>query len=167
MIEFKTTLWHAFFIGIPFSVFAVGSFLWKPRLWLHSLPPDIVKKAAPKTETEKKWTNYVMLPSVLLILPGLSACSVIYLAVGSHADFSFVGVLIHLYSIWAFIHLWDLLIIDGGAILIINPAHPPIPGTEGAKGWSDFNFHFRAFLKALLMTWLFVLPAAAILAWIL
>jgi hypothetical protein len=82
-------------------------------------------------------------------------------------DLSFSGILIHLYGIWAIVHLWDFLIIDCGAILLIDPKNPPIAGTENAKGWKDVGFHFRALLLALRMSILFVLPVAGILCLIL
>jgi hypothetical protein len=78
----------------------------------------------------------------MLILPGLSVGSVIYLAKMSTTEFSFLGILVHLYGIWIFVHLWDLIIIDGGAMLLIDPNNPLIPGTEGAAGWKDFTFTF-------------------------
>ena len=41
------------------------------------------------------------------------------------------GEFLHLYGIWVIVHLWDLIIIDFGHILLINPDSPPIPNTEG------------------------------------
>lgn len=160
MINFTTTLFHALLICIPFSIFVLTSFLTKPRLWLHSLPEDIQRKAHPKTKKEKQLTQFILLPVFLIILPGLSIASLIYIGISTSADISFMAASVHLYGIWAFVHLWDLVIIDGIFMLTIDEHHPPIPGTEGAKGWKDLGFHFRSFLKAVVFSALFVLPAA-------
>jgi hypothetical protein len=151
-------------ICIPFSLFALISFWTKPRLWLHSLPTDIQQKTNPKTKEEKQLTQFMLLPIFLIILPGLSVASLIYMGSTMIEDITLIGALIHLYGIWAFVHLWDLLIIDGISMLIIDKNHPPIPGTEGAAGWSDFGFHFRSFLKAVVFSAFFVLPAAFIIS---
>ena len=165
MIPFTTTLLHGFLICLPFTIFALVSFHINPRLWLHSLPADIQRISPPKTVGEIKLTRYVLLPLFLLILPGLSALSTIYVVLKMHIDLSFQGAFLHLYTIWIVVHLWDFLIIDCGFAFFTSPQHPPIAGTEGAKGWRDYGFHFRSLLKAIVLSALFVLPAAALIAW--
>jgi hypothetical protein len=117
-----------------------------------------------KTEMEKKQTRYLLLPLLLLILPGLSLLSVIYIAKTTHADLSLIAILLHLYGMWTIVHLWDFLVIDCTAIILVNPLHPPIPGSEGARGWTNYGFHIRAMLKAILMSALFILPASLVLS---
>jgi hypothetical protein len=160
VINFSTTLLHGLLIAIPFSLFALISFWSNPRLWLHSLPEDIQQKTDPKTKRERNLTRFVLLPLVVLILPGLSIVSLIYIYRTMEIDFTFTGALLHLYGIWIFVHLWDLVIIDGISMMIIDKNNPPIKGTEGAEGWKDFNFHFRAFIKATMASAVFVVPAA-------
>lgn len=41
----------------------------------------------------------------------------------------------------------DLLIPDWLIFVAIQPKFIILPGTEGAKGYRDYGFHFRAFLK--------------------
>jgi hypothetical protein len=166
-IDLFTTLSHGLLICLPFSLFVLVTFLWRPRLWLHSLPSDIQQKAGPKTEAEKKITQNLLLPLFLTILPGLSTASVFYLDWTTSIDFSLMSILFHLYGIWLTVHLWDLLIIDLGFVVWIDPSHPPIPGTEGAKGWKDLSFHFRSFLKATVISAIFVVPISVLLSIIL
>lgn len=71
---------------------------------------------------------------------------------------SFFQILIHLYGIWVIVHAWDFLVIDGLAMLLTNPLHPPIRGTENAIGWRDYAFHFKSFIRAVMMSAIFVLP---------
>jgi hypothetical protein len=166
MIDLSTSLIHGLFVCIPFTVFVAITFGKWPRLWLHSLPADIAAMAQPKTSQEKNVTKYVLLPVYLLILPGLSITSVFIVRGNANVELSFVSILVHLYCIWFVVHLWDLIIIDSIAMLIIDPQHPPIPGTEGARGWTDYNFHIRSFIRAVVMSALFVTPAALILSFI-
>jgi hypothetical protein len=161
MIGFSTTLLHGLFICLPFSVFAVLTFWCWPRLWLHSLPPDIAEMAGSKTDAEIRNTRWLVLP-VLIILPGLSVASALYAGQATHTDLTVLGAFIHIYGIWLVVHLWDLVIIDFGHVLLIDPQRPPVPNTEGASGYKDYRFHFDAFLKACRLSLLFVVPAAVV-----
>jgi len=103
-----------------------------------------------------------LLAIYLLILPGLSIVSALVASQG--IELTFIGAFIHIYGVWIIVHVWDFAVIDLAHVLLINPARPPIKGTEGAKGWRDLSFHFRSLLKAVLMSAIFVVPAAALLA---
>lgn len=166
MIPLADSLVTGLVLCVPFTVFVVTTFRQMPRVWLHSLPPDIVRAAGPKTAREVRVTRYVMLPIFVVILPGLSGVSAIWLAHRSGLDPSFGAAVLHLYVVWTVVHAWDFLVIDGLYTAWIDPAQPPTPGTEGAKGWKDYGFHFRSFLKAVLMSATMVVPLAALVAWI-
>ena len=106
MISLTTSLLHGLLICAPFTAFAAYS-LWRwPRLWLHSLPPDIAEMAGPKSEAETKQTKWLLIP-MLLILPGLSIASTMYVGQVTQTNLSLIGALIHIYGIWLIVHLWD------------------------------------------------------------
>ncbi|MBX3046886.1 MAG: hypothetical protein KF698_07810 [Anaerolineales bacterium] len=159
VIPLSTTLLHALLLCIPFTIFVLVSFWGWPRLWLHSLPEDIAKMAGPKTAAEQRATKFLLVP-YLLILPGLSVASAVYSAQSANIDLSFVGALVHLYLIMIVVHVYDFAVIDFVHTLLIDPANPPIKGTEGARGWKDMRFHFRSLLKAIPNSAIFVVPAA-------
>ena len=165
MIPPLTTLTHALLLCIPFTLFAVGVFWWRPRLWLHSLPPDIQRMAGPKTVAEENMTK-CMLPVMLLILPGLSTVSALNAQPATGSHLTILGVVLHLGLVWFLVHAWDLLVIDAAHMKLIDPNKPPIAGTQGAAGWRDFGFHTRAFVKACVMSLLFVLPMSLIVSWV-
>ncbi len=163
MLPISTTLVHGLLICIPFSLFVLVTFARWPRLWLHSLPADIQEMAGPKTAVEERRTKLLLIP-YLLILPGLSIASALLAARVANINLSVLGAALHIYGIWIVVHLWDLLIIDCGYALLMDPQRPPIPGTAGAKGYRDYAFHVRAFLRAVPMSALFVLPSALLVA---
>lgn len=161
MIPARMTILHGLLICLPFTLFVIITFSKWPRLWLHSLPPDIAAMAGPKTPEEVKQTRLLVIP-VLLILPGLSFASALYAATRLGIDLSFLGAVRHIYGIWVIVHLWDLVVIDWGYALIMDPQRPPIAGTAGARGYRDYAFHFRAFVRAVIMSALGVLPLSLI-----
>jgi hypothetical protein len=160
VLPLSTTLVHGLLICLPFSAFVLVSFWRWPRLWLHSLPPDIARLAGPKTPEEETQTRYLLV-AFLLILPGPSLLSAVLAAEAASVDLSFVGALAHIYGIWVIVHVWDFVVIDCGYAALMDPRRPPIPGTEGAKGYKDYAFHFRMLLRAVVMSALFVVPGAA------
>jgi hypothetical protein len=143
---------------IPFTVVVLTSFLLKPRLWLHSLPPDIQAMAPPKTPAERQLTNW-MGGLVLFCFFGIP----ILLTWNRHLQyaggFSSVEALAHLYGVWMLVNVWDLVGIDWPYAYWVDPLRPPIPGTEGAVGYKDYAFHAKAFFKASVLSLVLLVPA--------
>ncbi len=146
MINSSLLLIDGTILTIIFSVFVISGFLWNPRIWIHSFPADIQALAPPKTDQEKRWTVMFALPFFIFIFGGLTVTAIRY---GS--DNGFWGLLLHTYLIWQIVSLFDLVLLDWGSMLLIDPQNPPCPGTEGAKGYRDFAHHFFGFLKGSVM----------------
>lgn len=144
---------------VPFSIVVWVSFLSMPRLWLHSLPPDIQAMAQPKTAAERRLTA-VMGVLVLLSFFGVPMALTWRLQAEMSGGLSFAAAFTHLYGVWMVVNLWDLLLIDWPYAYFVNPERPPIPGTGGARGYKDYGFHSRAFLKASVFSLAFIVPAA-------
>lgn len=161
MIPASTTLLHGLELCVPFTIFVVVTFWRWPRLWLHSLPSDIQDLAGPKTEVELRQTKWLLVV-YLILLPGGSIASIVYASTQLSNELTIMGAFVHLYGIWLCIHLWDLVIIDVGHMLLINPESPPIPGTEYAAGYGNLGFHGLSFLRACVMSLFFVIPAAVV-----
>jgi hypothetical protein len=139
----------AIFIAV-FTIFVLGSVRLKPRIWLHDFPADIQALAAPKTEEEKRLTRMVGIPLVIIafVLPIVLGWN---LKAVLGANYSFLGAWIYAYGLWFGFNLWDLIVLDWLGFTLIDPQHPPFPGTEGAAGWRDYAFHFHGFLKGSMM----------------
>lgn len=77
---------------------------------------------------------------------------------------SFGRAFTHLYGVWMIVNLWDLLLIDWPYAYFVNPGRPPIPGTAGARGYRNYRFHLKAFLKASVLSLLIIVPAALLIS---
>jgi len=69
---------------------------------------------------------------------------------------------IQLYLIFTMVSLTDLIILDWLIFCIITPAFIIIPGTQGARGYKDYQFHFIGFLKGAVIYGAFSLILAGI-----
>ena len=148
---------------IPFSIIVWASFLSMPRLWLHSLPPDIQAMAPPKTGAERRMTGF-MGALVLLSFFGVPAALTWRLHAATSGGLSFLEALSHLYGVWLVVNLWDLVLIDWPYAYFVNPDRPPIPGTAGARGYKDYGFHAKAFVKASIFSLVIIVPAALVIS---
>jgi hypothetical protein len=164
-VSFSRVLADGLLACVPFSVVVWTTFLSKPRLWLHSLPPDIQAMAPPKTEGERRLTAW-MGTLVLLCFFGVPAALTWRLHDAMPGGLSFAQALAHLYGVWMVVNLWDLVLIDWPYTYLVNPARPPIPGTAGARGYKDYGFHARAFLTASLFSLAIIVPAALVISWL-
>jgi len=150
---------------VPFSLVVWVTFLLKPRLWLHSLPSDIQEMAGPKTVAERRMTIWVG-ALVLLCFFGVPIVLTWRLHAEVPGGLTVGEALVHLYAVWMIVNLWDLVAIDWPYALVVDPRRPPIPGTEGARGYKDYGFHLRAFLKASVLGLVIIVPAAVLIAWL-
>jgi hypothetical protein len=148
---------------IPFSIVVWASFRLRPRMWLHSLPRDIQDLAPPKTDAERRLTAWVG-PVVLFTFFGVPILMTWRLHAGTAGGLSFAEALTHLYGVWMIVNAWDLVAIDWPYAYFVDISRPPIPGTAGARGYKDYGFHGRAFLKASVFGLAVIVPAAAAIA---
>jgi len=146
MIDVRLLLLDGSILTAVFAAFVVGPMLWKPRMWLHDFPADIQARVPPKTEEERRLTKRFAVPFFVVLLAGFAITGLRY----GDAN-GFWGLALHLYLIWQMINLFDLVVLDWGGMHLIDPRRPPLAGTEGAKGYRDYGFHFVGFLKGSVM----------------
>ncbi|MEL6661255.1 MAG: hypothetical protein AAFX98_05985 [Pseudomonadota bacterium] len=118
------------------------SFRLMPRIWLRDLPEDIQNMAPAISPAEIRIANRIGLAVVGILLVGLIAST---LRVGFENGFWLAA--LHAYLVFQLFNLFDLVVLDWGILLAIDPENPPIEGTERADGWSDYGFHARKSLK--------------------
>lgn len=148
-------------LTLVFSVFVVGTILWKPRIWLQDFPADIQALIPPKTDEEKRLTVLFAVPFFIILFGGLGLSAARY-----GTEEGFAALALHIYLVWQMVNLFDLVVIDWGGMMLVDPQNPPLPGTEGAKGYRDFAFHFIGFIKGSVMGVVLALITAGI-VWVL
>ena len=131
---------------VLFGAFVVGTLLWRPRIWLHDFPPDLQARMPEKTAEERRLTTLLAVPWLALLFGGL-----IYAGVRFGVDHGYLDLALHVYLLWQIVNLFDLVVIDWGGMHLVDPRDPPFEGTEGAKGYRDWGFHFVAYLKGSVM----------------
>lgn len=136
-------------LSILMFFFIFGSLYFNPELWLGDYPPDVREKYGPaseKTQRQKKW---ISIPFVLVLL-GILIASLAQLPGLAGNQTTFPIVFLSIYIIFMVFNLVDLLVFDWLIALTIRPKFMILPGTEGLKGYHDYGFHFRGFLKGTL-----------------
>lgn len=128
------------------------------RLMLQDYPKSIQNATTPKTKLEKKQTILFGIP-FLTVLVGYPLWFGFSIATGNTGYWTLVE---HIYILAMIGNVFDLLVLDWLVICFITPQLIVIPGTEGNTGYKDYLFHFRGFLKGVLITFVLSLILACI-----
>jgi hypothetical protein len=141
---YKIILDGLFLSGIA-SIFILVTFRLYPRLWRQDYPPDIQDLVPPKTFKEKQISLIVGIPFLILLFtfPLISTWMVKTQQTG---ESSFTLLAVHAFGVAFVFNLVDLLVLDWLIFCLITPKFIVLPGSEGAKGYKDYWFHFRGFL---------------------
>ncbi|MEM9495782.1 MAG: hypothetical protein AAGA09_07240 [Pseudomonadota bacterium] len=146
MIDLKLLLTDGSVICLIVGALVAVSFCWRPRIWLRDLPRDIQEMAAPMTPGERRSVAIIGLLIVGMLFSGV---------VISTLRFGFahgvLAALLHAYLIFQLFNLFDLVVLDWGMMMLIDPARPPIAGSENARGYRDFGFHAIKSLKGVVL----------------
>ena len=157
MVNTQLILIDGTLLTLFFSVFVVGSIIWNPRLWLQDFPADIQAMIPSKTDEEKRQTLIMSIPFFVILFGGFGITAARY-----GDENGFWALVLHIYLIWQVINVFDLLIIDWCGMMLVDPMNPPLPGTEGAKGYRNFAFHLIGFIKGSVMGVVMALVTAGV-----
>lgn len=148
-MDISVILMHGLIVSllITFAMLFVG--MKGPRLMLQNYPKSIQDATTPRTKREKKL-------GILYAIPLLAIMILYPLIVGyyyyHHSDFTLLQTIFLTWGILLFFNLYDLLVLDWLIICAITPRFVVVPGTEGNKGYKDYLFHFKGFLKGIIIT---------------
>ncbi len=132
-------------LSVVMGVIFLGIAYVNPEIWLNDYPPDIRERFGPMSEKAKRQRTLAGIP-VFLLLFGTIALSAFRLTrIGG--DEAFFAVFFGTFIVLLVFNLVDLLLLDWLVFTTLKPGFVVLPGTEGARGYSDYGFHFRAFLK--------------------
>lgn len=143
---------NGFFFGLILSLFMSALILltlWiNPTIWAERAPEDIRQAVGPVDERTRR------LKRVFVLITLLGLISIVLLSLfrlySLQGELTFWSVFLNLFILVTVWNLVDLILIDWLLLCVIQPKFMIMPGTEGLKGYSDFSYHFRGFLKGLL-----------------
>jgi hypothetical protein len=151
MPDLTLLLWHGLVYGTVLSVLMVVAFIGiaflNAEVWLPDYPPDIRQRFGQMSEKARRQRRLLGVPVALLLLGVLVFSAVRFAQIGDGSTFLavFFGIFVELLVF----NVVDLIVLDWLLFVTIRPAFVVLPGTEGAEGYGDYGFHFRAFLKGL------------------
>ena len=160
-------LLFAAIFSLIMSVIIIFSLRRNPMVLAERGPEDIRQAVGPideRSRTQRRTFGILILLFLLVIL--ILSIYRLNLIQGGLTFWSvFLNILI-IVMVW---NLVDLLVIDWLFLIVIQPKFIIIPGTEGLKGYKDFGFHFRGFLKGLVYSvviGLLIAGISVLFAWI-
>lgn len=138
---------HGFLLSFLLTSLLLISQLVNPEIMLNDYPSDVRKAYGSPRSPHVRWQRAVASLTFILITTLVLTAS--FRALSSPIRFfeGFVNVLV----VFMTFNVVDLLIIDWLIFVRLQPAFLILPGTEGLAGYSDYWFHFRAFLKGTVM----------------
>jgi hypothetical protein len=143
------------------SILILGSLYFNPEIWLDDAPLDIRQRVGPISERAKRQRRLLGIPTFVFVI-GLLIHSIVRLSQANAGILTFEAVFLSTFLIVQVFNVVDLLIIDWLIVATIRPTFIMVPGTEDLKGYSDYGFHFQAFLKGLVGSLIASLVIAAL-----
>ena len=137
-------------LSVMMSILIVGSLRLSPESWIGDYPKDIQEKYGPISERSQRLKWVFGLP--ILILPLLFGWVLLLrLQEIAGSPVLYWPVALAVFVMWMVFNLVDLLVIDWLFFVYLQPDFVVLPGTEGMAGYSDYWFHFRAFLVGVVL----------------
>lgn len=129
-------------ISSVFTCFVYLTLYLNPWLWLEDYPDDVreIIMSPPDYQIQK----IVIGVMGITIIVVMTVRSTLRWANNHLSDIRFIHVFVYVFLIVQFINLWDLLVIDWFIFTWITPEFVVLSGTEGAEGYNNYLFHFKA-----------------------
>ena len=145
MIDIQNIVYDGLILSACVSLFITITMWVNPRIWLHDYPKDIQAMVPPKSEREKRLSLLLGIP-FLVFMFAYPFYSTLTFRNTTPGEISFVMLAINAFGVIFTFNLIDWLILDWLMFCTITPSFVVIPGSEGARGYKDYGFHFRGFL---------------------
>ncbi|MED1798834.1 nitroreductase [Brevibacillus porteri] len=142
MLELSCILLEGALLSVVFLVILLVTLYYNPRIWLKDYPKDI--QQAVKERTKKETRQFTYIGTLIMALVAVPFITSLYY---TGDQVTFAGAFLHFYIVFTIVSLVDLLILDWFVFCWITPRFIIIPGSNGAKGYKDYRFHFIGFLK--------------------
>lgn len=154
---------HGLLYGLVLSVlmstlFITAAYL-NPEIMLRSYPPDIKARYGPGRPETKRQRSLASM-ALLVIMGGTFTSALLTLP----EPLTFVTAFICIFVVMFIFNVVDLVIIDWLVFVTLQPRFVVLPGTEGLVGYKDYAFHFKAFLRGMVLCFVVGLIVAGIAA---
>jgi len=161
MLAFQTGFVYGIVFSLLFSSLLLVMIKINPVGLLDGLPPDIKARYGPVSEkTQRIRKPFSLL--FLLIVFGVPLLAIRRYDLMTGGAPTFIDILVISFTIFMVFNVVDLIILDWLVICTITPKFIVLPGTEGMAGYKDFGFHFRGFLKGIVVSFVSALFFAGI-----
>lgn len=149
-------LTHLIIYNLTISVILYASLAYNPRMWMHRMPPEVVRKVPPRTPGEKRllWIFGVPFLLLLVIYP------IVYV---SQQDTGFLNTFLIFMAFFAGFAVWDTLVLDLLIFCTLTPRFVLMPGTERGD-YANKKYHLASGAKGLVISIVFSAVSAAIFA---
>ena len=164
-MNFGLLLAHGGLLSLIASLIIIFSLKANPRMWLQNYTEEIQAQVPPKTKKEERQGLLVGIP-FLLFLFGIPLASTFLFETQSGGEVSYLLLAAHAFGVSMVFNLVDLLLLDWLMFCVVTPDFLVIPGTEGAAGYHDYGYHFRAFLTGTLISIVAGLVFGALVYWL-
>ena len=139
---------HALLWGVALSawlsVALIALAAIEPEIWLNDYPPDVRARHGPQSPSARRLAWLLGVPVLAVGLTIIILATRDLLVPGA---LGFGPIFLHTLVLLMVFNVVDLLVIDWLLFVRIRPRLVILPGTEGAAGYDDYAFHWRAFLK--------------------
>ena len=114
-------------------------FFINPRITLSDYPEDVRAAVPPRTKKELRQGILLSIPA-LLILIGIPFIS-LWLIKQETGSLTYWVAFITIFAEWLMFFFFDLLVLDIWLFHGMTPRFMVIPGTQGKRGYKEFNHH--------------------------
>ena len=136
-----------------------------PRVWGYNDYSQAIKdKVPPQTKSEKRLAMLIAVPWFIFML-GFPIYSTLVLKAKLSGDISVGVAFLNLFTLFLFLTVGDLLILDWLIVSKTTPQFVIIPGTL-KEDYKDFSHHFKGHAKSLIVIIPIFLVLAAIISYL-
>lgn len=143
-----TLLTHLLIYYLMISILLYGSLAYNPRVWLHRMPPEVVKKVPARTSNEKRLLVTTVAIPFLLLLVGYPTIYVL------KQDANWPNYFLILCAFFAGFDVWDTLILDLLIFCKLTPRFIIIAGTK-REDYANMKYHLVSGAKGLVLSIVF------------
>lgn len=127
----------------------LASLAYNPRLWIGDAPKEMQAAVPPLNASEKRARSIFAIPFMLMTFGYPIYAFIQYES--ANGALNFLNSFFFFFIVWQTFNLVDLLFIDFFCVVWWNPPRFRIPDVEHLHHLNNYTYHFRAFLKGVVM----------------